>query len=257
VHRARARARAAGAATPGPPGCGQRQQRDQGPAQPEQQPVGAGHVRRGVGDVGRVVPGGEGVEQVHRVLGQHGDQRQNGDRQPAGDVDLRGLRRPGQQETRRHHRGAVDHQLHHRIGGQPAGPQHDRGHRERQAQPERAQQRQRRSRCPSSGRQVGAGNRRSDGVVHEGGFQSGRAHGQSLGTAVVDCGPKVSPTHEPTAGAAAGNPTAHHACGGFSVSTTSLWTTPLRGISHHPAPQFDAFATVAAREVGHRAGSPS
>ena len=94
----------------GPTGDEQRDQDHGRPAQPEQQPVRAGHVGRGVLHVLGSLPGLVGEVEVHRVLRQHHDHGQDGHRQAAGDVDLRSLRRPGQHERRGHHAEPEDQQ---------------------------------------------------------------------------------------------------------------------------------------------------
>ena len=80
------------------------------PAQAQQQPVGSGHVGRRVLHVVRVVPGGVGEVQVHRVLGQHRDDGQDGDGERAGDVQPGGFGGPGEQEGRGHHGRAERHE---------------------------------------------------------------------------------------------------------------------------------------------------
>ena len=89
-------------AAAGPPGRHpQRDDHHDRPAQAQQQPVGPGHVGRRVLHVVRVVPGGVGEVQVHRVLGQHRDDGQDGDGQRAGDVQPGRFGGPGQQEGAR------------------------------------------------------------------------------------------------------------------------------------------------------------
>ncbi len=82
------------AAPPQSPG---KQQHHQGPPQPQQQPIAAGHVSRTPGEV-----------EVDRVLGQDGDDSEDRGRQAARDVAVSGLGSPHQQEGRRHH-GAAEH----------------------------------------------------------------------------------------------------------------------------------------------------
>ncbi len=97
-----------------------RDEHDHGPADPDQQPVGARHVREreparrllpaaGRRQAGRTrglerVPALPREDEVDRVLGEHGDERQHGDRQAGGDVELRDLRRPRQDERGPHDR---------------------------------------------------------------------------------------------------------------------------------------------------------
>ena len=86
-------------AAPGPPGRHpQRDDHHHRPAQAQQQPVGPGHVGRRVLHVVRVVAGGVGEVQVHRVLGQDRDDGQDRDGQRPGDVDPGRFGCPGQQE---------------------------------------------------------------------------------------------------------------------------------------------------------------
>ena len=82
--------------------------REQRPAQPDEQPVAAGHVGRGVLRERGVVPGGVGEVEVDRVLGQHCDQGEDRDGETTRDVELGHLGRPGEEHGRTHHRGAVD-----------------------------------------------------------------------------------------------------------------------------------------------------
>lgn len=76
----------------------QRQQHHDGPAEAQQQTVGAGHVRGRVLDVLGFAAGAVGEVEVDRVLGEHGDHGEDRDGEAAADVDLRGLGRPGERE---------------------------------------------------------------------------------------------------------------------------------------------------------------
>ena len=106
------------------------------PAHAEQQAVGAGHIRqRQVGllreprerhRVRRVLPRLVGQEQVDRVLGQHGDERHQGDRQRRRDVVLRRLGAGGDQERRRQDRQTGDRHLRVRIEFNPTQPKDQR-----------------------------------------------------------------------------------------------------------------------------------
>ena len=58
--------------------------------------------------------------EVDRVLGQHGDQREHGEREALGDVELQHLRRPGQEE-RRPEDGEPEHDRGDHIGQVAAG----------------------------------------------------------------------------------------------------------------------------------------
>jgi hypothetical protein len=82
------------------------------PADADEEPVRARHVRRRVADVGRVACRFPGEIQVDRVLGQHRDDRQDGDREAARDLELGELGRPRQQKCRREDRRAGCQRLH-------------------------------------------------------------------------------------------------------------------------------------------------
>ena len=69
-----------------------------GPAEADQQPVRPGHVGHGIGRVARVLARLPGEVEVHRVLRQHGHQRQHQDRERLRDVALGELGAPGEQE---------------------------------------------------------------------------------------------------------------------------------------------------------------
>ncbi len=92
---------------------------DHRPADADQEPVGAGHVRERegaralAGVAGRLAGLAElrerlaALEREHHVdgvLGQDRDEREHGDRQPGRDVELRGLRGPRQDERGAHDR---------------------------------------------------------------------------------------------------------------------------------------------------------
>ena len=96
-------------APPAPAGAKDEEQHHERPPKPQQQPVAARHVRRRVVRVLGDVPGAPGEEQVHRVLREHRDHREDGGGQAAGDVVLRRFGRPNQQERRGHHGRAEDH----------------------------------------------------------------------------------------------------------------------------------------------------
>jgi hypothetical protein len=101
-----------------PPHAPPRDEHDHRPAEADQQPIGAGHVRereRAVGRPGRArrparrpvrldrIAALQREHHVDRVLGQHRDEREHRDREAGRDVELRDLRRPRQEE-----RGADD-----------------------------------------------------------------------------------------------------------------------------------------------------
>ena len=92
------------AADPGePPG---RDEHDRGPPDADEQPVAAGHVGEGERRVLLGVAARLGRErEVDDVLGEHGDQGQDGECEALRDVELEGLGAPGQDE-----RGADDRQ---------------------------------------------------------------------------------------------------------------------------------------------------
>ena len=95
-----------------------RDEHDHGPADPDQEPVGARHVgereparrflpasgRRQAGRTRRLerVPALPREDEVDRVLGEDGDERQHRDRQSGGDVELCDLRGPRQDERGSH-----------------------------------------------------------------------------------------------------------------------------------------------------------
>ena len=81
------------------------QERDERPAQSQQQPIAAGHVRRGVMRVLRNVPRAPREVEIDGVLGEDGDHREDRGRETPRDVALRGLGCPHQQERRRYDRG--------------------------------------------------------------------------------------------------------------------------------------------------------
>jgi hypothetical protein len=108
-----------------PPATGEqhddRRHRD---GEPEQQAAGSRQVR---GDVLRVPEKGE----VHldEVLRQDGDERHDGDHQPVGDVDLRRLAGPGEQEGSRHDGRAVRNELQRVVDRPAAEPDQQAGGR--------------------------------------------------------------------------------------------------------------------------------
>ena len=74
------------------------------------------------------VPALPGEHEVDRVLGEDGDERQHGDRESGGDVELRDLRRPRQHERRAHDRQPEQRGLE-RSAADPAWrPEHQRRH---------------------------------------------------------------------------------------------------------------------------------
>lgn len=111
---------------------------DQRPAETEQQAVRAGHVGRGVGDVLGVRPGGVSEVEVDGVLGQHGDDGEDRDRQPAGDVDLGGFGGPGEHERRGDHSHPEQQQPDDRARGRAGEAQGEGGHGQGYAEPDRA-----------------------------------------------------------------------------------------------------------------------
>src|SRR5271169_6107808 len=100
------------------------------PAQAHQQPVGPGHVGGGVLGVIRVVARYVCVVQVNGVFGQYSDQREYGDRKPAGDVDLRGFGGPRQQEAGGDHRGPINQQGGNRVQMKTGNSDHQCGNDE-------------------------------------------------------------------------------------------------------------------------------
>ena len=102
-------------------------QNDDRPPDTHQQPIRAGHVRRGVLGVLGHMTGGVGVVQVDRVLGQHGDDAQHGHGQAAGNVDLGGFSGPRQHEAGRHHGGAISDQAQNRTRLDSEDAQHQSG----------------------------------------------------------------------------------------------------------------------------------
>src|SRR5439155_13303592 len=79
--------------TPSPQSPGE-EERDERPAEPEQEPIAPGHVRRGVARVLRDVASAPAEVEVDGVLGQHSDYREDRGGQVPGDVVLRRLRCP-------------------------------------------------------------------------------------------------------------------------------------------------------------------
>ncbi len=123
------------------------QEDDHRPPDPDQQPVGAGHVRERERARGRVgvaagrgargaellhgVPRLRGEHEIDRVLGQHRDEGEHRDREAGGDVQLRDLRGPGEEERGPHDRHPEQERLE-RVGQRRVGePQDDGGDRDR------------------------------------------------------------------------------------------------------------------------------
>ncbi len=112
------------------------------PAEPDEQPVGAGHVGQGQravrlpladelrrladsAELLECLPALEGEDQVDGVLRQHGDEGEDGDGQAGGDIELGHLGRP-RQEERRPHDGQPEDQRQQRIGQVDVDPGDDR-----------------------------------------------------------------------------------------------------------------------------------
>ena len=102
-------------------------------------------VRAGGGTPGRTLvrsPALRGEHEVDGVLGQHRDQREQREREPGRDVELRHLGRPRQQERRAHDREAEQHGLEGMRqlgveGGGCATPRHRRPRRQASARGDR------------------------------------------------------------------------------------------------------------------------
>jgi len=187
-------------AAPGPPGRHpERDDHHQRPAQAQQQPVGPGHVGRCVLHVVRIVPGGVGEVQVHRVLGQDRDDGQQGDRQRPRDVDPGRFGPPGQQERGSHH-------------GHAERRQADRGGRMHAAQAQEQGRDGERGTEPDGPCQLRGHDHPPDGHAAR---TEGPGHpGQATSW------PKVSPT--------LGRVLPPEGRGALSVSTTGCRTTPLQ-----------------------------
>lgn len=85
------------------------QEDDERPPHADEQPVAAGHV----GERERCVlvwvgTGLEGEREVDRVFGEHGDERQHGQREAARHVDLERFGPPGHEERGPHDRDPED-----------------------------------------------------------------------------------------------------------------------------------------------------
>jgi hypothetical protein len=93
----------------------------QRPGDADEQPVRPGHIGDGVAGVGRVLGGEPGEAGIDHVLGQDGDQRQQGECEALREVELDRLGRPRQQEGGPHDGDPVDERPH-RIG-RAEGPQ--------------------------------------------------------------------------------------------------------------------------------------
>ena len=76
----------------------------------------------------------ERVVEVDGVLGQHGDQRENRDREAARDVFLRSFGSPREHERRGHDGGAEHDEAEHRMRCEPRDSKHDRGECDRDAE---------------------------------------------------------------------------------------------------------------------------
>ena len=137
------------AAFPETPGEEERHER---PADPEEEAVAPGHVRRGVVAVLRNLAGGEGEVEIDCVLGQHGDHRQDGRGEAARDVVVGGLPRPDEQEGGGHHRAAENGDGERRWNRHAGKAQEDRGERGRDGEGDLPPSRH--SRCIAASRSI-------------------------------------------------------------------------------------------------------
>ena len=123
-----------------PPGGEQHHER---PADADQEPVAAGHVREGELRVDVRVDAGLGrlaglrrEHEVHGVLGQDRDECQHGEGETGGDVELEHLGGPRQQERRTDDGEAVEDGLDPALRAQTAESDGQSGHRERERRDE-------------------------------------------------------------------------------------------------------------------------
>ncbi len=104
------------------------EQHDHRPPDADEEPVAAGHVgQRERRELLRVFAGLVREREVDRVLRQHRDECEHGEREPLRHVELEGLRRPGQEERGTEDGEPEDHRGNDVAEADPADPRHHAG----------------------------------------------------------------------------------------------------------------------------------